>query len=67
MSLLSSNSFLEEVNLNDSIDFLRSSSINQNQEFKPNLERVSDLSSDDRVSSSLSRKYFLINLKNIYS
>lgn len=67
MSLVSNISFSEEVNLNDSIEFLRSSSPNQTQEFKPNLEIISDISSDDRFSSSLSRKYFLINSKYIYS
>ena len=67
MSLVSNISFSEEVNLNDSIEFLRNSSPNQTQEFKPNLEIISDISSDDRVSSSLSRKYFLINSKYIYS
>ena len=60
MSFLSNNSFSEEINLNNSIDFLRNSSPIQKQEFKPSLEGASDLSSDERTSSTLSRK-FLFN------
>ena len=60
MSFLSNNSFSEEINLNDSIDFLRNSSLIHKQEFKSSLEGASDLSSDERTSSSLSRK-FLFN------
>ena len=60
MSFLSNNSFSEEINLNNSIDFLRNSSPIQKQEFKLSLEGASDLSSVERTSSTLSRK-FLFN------
>ena len=60
MSFLSNYSFSEEINLNNSIDFLRNSSPIHKQEFKPSLEGTSDLSSVERTSSTLSRK-FLFN------
>ena len=67
MSLVSNISFSEEVNLNDSIDFLRNSSPIQKQELKPSLEGSSDLCSDDRTLSALSRKYLLNYYIFIYS
>ena len=67
MSFLSNYSFSEEINLNDSIEFLRNSSPIQKQDLKPNLDGPTDLSSDERNSSALSSKYFLINFKNVYS
>ena len=59
MSFISNYLFSEEINLNDSIEFLRNSSPNKKQEFKPNIEGTSDLSSDERTSSTLSRKFLL--------
>ena len=59
MSFMSNYLVSEEINLNDSIEFLRYSSPNQKQEFKPNIEGNSDLSSDERTSSTLSRKFLL--------
>ena len=56
MSFLSNYSFSEEINLNDSIEFLRNSSPIQKQDLKPNLEIPIDLSSDERNSSALSSK-----------
>ena len=59
MSFPSNYSFSEKINLNDSIEFLRNLSPNQKQEFKPSLEGASDLSSDERTSSTLSCKFLL--------
>ena len=56
MSFLSNYSFSEEINLNDSIEFLRNSSPIQKQDLKPNLEIPTDLSSDERNSSAVSSK-----------
>ena len=58
MSFVQNYSFSEEINLNDSIEFLRNSSPNQKQEVKPSIEGTSDLSSDERTSSTLSRKFY---------
>ena len=57
MSLKSDLSFSEEVNLNDSEEFLRNSTPNKKEEPKRNSQATTtDLSSEDRISSNLSRK-----------
>ena len=56
MSLKSDLSFSEEVNLNDSEEFLRNSTANKKEEPKRNSQATtSDLSSEDRIPSNLSR------------
>ena len=57
MSLKSDLSFSEEVNLNDSEEFLRNSTPNKKEEPKRNSQTTTtDLSSEDRIPSNLSRK-----------
>ena len=57
MSLKSDLFFSEEVNLNDSEEFLRNSIPNKKEEPKRNSQTTTtDLSSDDRIPSNLSRK-----------
>ena len=57
MSLKSDLSFSEEVNLNDSEEFLRNSIPNKKEEPKRNSQATTtDLSSEDRIPSNLSRK-----------
>lgn len=61
MSLESNFSIYGEVNLNDSIEFLRNSTPTKKEELKRNSEATTtDLSIEDRNSSGLSRKYKLI-------
>ena len=56
MSLKSDLSFSEEVNLNDSEEFLRNSTPNKKEEPKRNSQATTtDLSSEDRIASNLSR------------
>ena len=57
MSSLSDSSLSEEVSLNDSIDFLRNPESAPNALFKPNFERASNISQEERTSSTLSSKF----------
>ena len=57
MSLKSDLSFSEEVNLNDSEEVLRNSTPNKKEETKRSSQATTtDLSSEDRIPSNLSRK-----------
>ena len=57
MSLKSDLSFSEEVNLNDSEEFLRNSIPNKKEESKRNSQATTTgLNSEDRIPSNLSRK-----------
>ena len=60
MSSLSDSSLSEEISLNDSIDFLKIPESAPNALFKPNFERASNISQEERTSSTLSSKFFLI-------
>lgn len=62
MSFLSLSDELE-INLNDSIEFIRNSDISQKVEQEPKCisDLGTDLSSDEKTSSTLSRKFLLIN------
>lgn len=58
MSFKSNFSLFEEFNLNDSIEFLRNSTPEKKEEPKRHSQvTTTDLSLDDRTSSTLSRKY----------
>ena len=56
MSLLSKNSFFEEVDLNDSLEYLRKSLSSQKEELPDNAKSTIDLSSEDKNSNSTLRK-----------
>ena len=56
MSLLSKNSFFEEVDLNDSLEYLRKSLSSQKEELPDKAKSTIDLSSEDKNSNSTLRK-----------
>ena len=51
-----------DINLNDSIEFIRNSEISEKeeQETKRNSDLATDISSEEKIPSSLSRKFYLI-------
>lgn len=57
MCSLSDSSLNEEISLNDSIDFIKNSDPLPCGYLKPNLERNSNISQEDRTSNTLSSKY----------
>ena len=72
MSLLSKNSFFEEIDLNDSLEYIRNSLTSQKEEL-PNKAKLSiDLSSEDKNSNSTLRKkkiklFYNMNIDEIFN
>ena len=72
MSLLSKNSFFEEIDLNDSLEYIRNSLTSQKEEFPNKAKSSIDLSSEDKNSNSTLRKkriklFYNMNIDEIFN
>ena len=50
-----------DLNLNDSVEFIRNSELSQKEEPKRNSDLTTDLSLEEKTASTLSRKFYLFN------
>ena len=50
-----------DLNLNDSVEFIRNSELSQKEEPKRNSNSTTDLSLEEKTASTLSRKFYLFN------
>ena len=50
-----------DLNLNDSVEFIRNSELSQKEEPKRNSDLTTDLSLEEKTVSTLSRKFYLFN------
>ena len=50
-----------DLNLNDSVEFIRNSELSQKEEPKRISDLTTDLSLEEKTASTLSRKFYLFN------
>ena len=50
-----------DLNVNDSVEFIRNSELSQKEEPKRNSDLTTDLSLEEKTVSTLSRKFYLFN------
>lgn len=50
-----------DLNVNDSVEFIRNSELSQKEEPKRNSDLTTDLSLEEKTASTLSRKFYLFN------
>lgn len=50
-----------DLNINDSVEFIRNSELSQKEEPKRNSDLTTDLSLEEKTVSTLSRKFYLFN------
>ena len=50
-----------DLNLNDSVEFIRNSELSQKEEPKRNSDLTTDLSLEEKTASTLSGKFYLFN------
>lgn len=50
-----------DLNINDSVEFIRNSELSQKEEPKRNSDLTTDLSLEEKTASTLSRKFYLFN------
>ena len=57
MNIISNFSFSEEININDTVECIRNSTPTKKGELKNKLERATNLSQEERTSSTNSSNY----------
>ena len=50
-----------DLNVNDSVEFIRNSELSQKEEPKRNSDLTTDLCLEEKTASTLSRKFYLFN------